>query len=220
MLTVACKYLKVPSMLTSLPQITSFGYNAKESLILGVPGGAVEIVALLLNGYVGHITGQRILASLGGLVAAIIGMLLIVALPLSNNVGRLIGYYLTQASPTPFVALLSLISSNVAGYTKKTTVAALYLIGYCAGNIIGESTEKKEIRGKRNMETTLTQLPGPQTFRPQDAPRYVPAEVTVIVCWGVCLFLLVGVWMWYRRENKKKILFTARSEYVRLENQE
>ncbi|CAG8889702.1 unnamed protein product [Penicillium egyptiacum] len=177
--------------------ITSFGYNEKESLILGVPGGAVEIVALLLNGYVGHITGQRVLASLGGLVAAIVGMLLIVALPLSNNVGRLIGYYLTQASPTPFVALLSLISSNVAGYTKKTTVAALYLIGYCAGNIIG-----------------------PQTFRPKDAPRYVPAEVTIIVCWGVCLFLLVGVWMWYRRENQKKIQFTARPEYVRLDNQE
>lgn len=131
-------------MLTSLSQITSFGYNAKESLILGVPGGAVEIVALLLNGYVGHITGQRILASLGGLVAAILGMLLIVALPLSNNVGRLIGYYLTQASPTPFVALLSLISSNVAGYTKKTTVAALYLIGYCVGNIIGEYSVQRK----------------------------------------------------------------------------
>jgi ACS family allantoate permease-like MFS transporter len=104
----------------------------------------VEIVALLLNGWVGHITGQRILASLGGLVASIVGMLLIVALPLSNDVGRLIGYYLTQASPTPFVALLSLISSNVAGYTKKTTVAALYLIGYCAGNIIGEWISEKQ----------------------------------------------------------------------------
>ena len=98
----------------------------------------MEVIALLLNGYIGHITNQRVLTSLGGLVASIVGMLLIVALPLGNNVGRLIGYYLTQASPTPFVALLSLISSNVAGYTKKTTVAALYLIGYCAGNIIGE----------------------------------------------------------------------------------
>lgn len=44
---------------------------------------------------------------------------------------------MTQAIPTAFVALLSMISSNVAGYTKKTTVAALYLIGYCVGNIIG-----------------------------------------------------------------------------------
>jgi ACS family allantoate permease-like MFS transporter len=73
-----------------------------------------------------------------GLCTAMLGMVLIVALPLSNNSGRLAGYYLTQASPTAFVALLSLISSNVAGYTKKTTVAAMYLIGYCVGNIIGE----------------------------------------------------------------------------------
>ena len=55
-------------------------------------------------------------------------MALIIGLPLSSDGGRLAGYYLTQASPTPFVALLSLISTNVAGYTKKTTVAALYLI--------------------------------------------------------------------------------------------
>lgn len=107
-------------------------------MILGVPGGAVEVIALLLNGYMGHKTNQRILCSLGGLVSALVGIILIVALPVSNDVGRLIGYYMTQASPTPFVALLSMISSNVAGYTKKTTVAALYLIGYCAGNIIGE----------------------------------------------------------------------------------
>jgi hypothetical protein len=72
-----------------------------------------------------------------GMFTAILGMLLIVALPLDNNKGRLAGYYLTQASPTAFVALLSLIASNVAGYTKKTTVAAMYLIGYCVGNIIG-----------------------------------------------------------------------------------
>ena len=118
-------------------QITSFGYTEEQSLLYGVPGGGVEVVALLINGYTSHKTQQRILCSLGGLVSSIVGMVLIVALPLHNNVGRLIGYYMTQASPTPFVALLSLVSSNVAGYTKKTTVAALYLIGYCAGNIIG-----------------------------------------------------------------------------------
>lgn len=106
-------------------------------MLLGVPGGAVEVVALILNGYIGHITNQRVLCSLGGLVAAFVGMVLIVALPVENNTGRLIGYYMTQAIPTAFVALLSMISSNVAGYTKKTTVAALYLIGYCVGNIIG-----------------------------------------------------------------------------------
>lgn len=96
------------------------------------------MIALMANGYIAYKTNQRILCSLGGLVSALVGMILIVALPRSNNVGRLIGYYMTQASPTAFVALLSMVSSNVAGYTKKTTVAAMYLIGYCVGNIIGE----------------------------------------------------------------------------------
>lgn len=117
--------------------IVSFGYTPEESLLYGTPGGAIEVVALILCGYLGDRHGNRLLISTSGLLLAILGMLLIVALPLSNHVGRLIGYYLTQASPTVFVALLSLIATNVAGYTKKTTVAAIYLISYCAGNIIG-----------------------------------------------------------------------------------
>lgn len=129
----------------NINQITSFGFTKQQSLLYGVPGGAVEVIALLLNGYIGDRLQQRLLCSIGGIVCAMVGMIIIVALPLSNNVGRLIGYYMTQASPTPFVALLSLISSNVAGYTKKTTVAALYLIGYCAGNIIGELNPSQPI---------------------------------------------------------------------------
>jgi ACS family allantoate permease-like MFS transporter len=117
--------------------IVSFGYTPEQSLLYGTPGGAVEVVALIVCGYLGDRFRNRILISCSGLIIAMLGMILIVALPLHNNGGRLAGYYLTQASPTPFVALLSLIASNVAGYTKKTTVAAIYLISYCVGNIIG-----------------------------------------------------------------------------------
>ena len=118
--------------------IVGFGYTPEQSLLYGTPGGAVEVVFLISCGWAGDKYGYRVLISMIGLCTAIIGMVLIVALPLTNNSGRLAGYYLTQASPTPFVALLSLLSSNVAGYTKKTTVAAMYLIGYCVGNIIGK----------------------------------------------------------------------------------
>ena len=132
-----------------------------------------------------------------GLVTALIGIILVVALPLSNPSGRLAGYYLTQASPTPFVAILSLIASNVAGYTKKTTIAALYLIGYCVGNIIG-----------------------PQTFRPNEAPRYVSGEITIIVCWGVCLCDLAFMYFWYKRCNRLKARDRMTEGYVKLEGQE
>lgn len=197
------------------PQISSFGFTAEESLILGVPGGAVEVIALLLNGYMCYKTNQRILCSLGGLVTAMVGMILIVALPEGNNVGRLIGYYMTQASPTAFVALLSMISSNVAGYTKKTTVAAMYLIGYCVGNIIGEPNQPQLILAHSNLACQ-----GPQTFRPKDAPHYVPAEITIIVCLGVAICIMCFILWWYRKENARKFELQSRPDYVRLENQE
>ncbi|KAI1840613.1 hypothetical protein JX266_013165 [Neoarthrinium moseri] len=158
--------------------IVSFGYTNTQSLLLGTPGGAVEVVALVVAGHLGDryknrlvshlyqeemfgfLTWDMQLISTSGLLIAALGMLLITCLPESHNAGRLVGYYLTQASPTPFVALLSLISTNVAGWTKKTTVAAMYLIGYCVGNIIG-----------------------PQVFQDKDKPRYRPAEITIIVCY-------------------------------------
>lgn len=91
----------------------------------------------MAGGYLGARYNNRLLVSIFGTVISIIGMLLIIAVPASHPTARLVGYYLTQASAMPFVALLGLIATNVAGYTKKTTVAALYLIAYCTGNIIG-----------------------------------------------------------------------------------
>jgi len=154
-------------------------------------------VTLIVCGYLGDRYKNRVLVGLSGMFLSILGMLLIVCLPLSNAKGRLAGYYLTQSSPTGFVALLSLLSSNVAGYTKKTTVAALYLMGYCAGNIIG-----------------------PQTFQPKDAPRYVPAEITIIVCWGVCILDMLFIYWYYRRMNKKNEEIRAAPGYRKLDKQE
>jgi ACS family allantoate permease-like MFS transporter len=166
-------------------------------LLYGTPGGAVEVVALIFCGWAGDRYGCRILMGMTGMVISIVGMLLIVCLPLSKSSGRLAGYYLTQASPTGFVALLSLIASNVAGYTKKTTVGALYLIAYCVGNIIG-----------------------PQTFRPKDKPRYVPAEITIIVCYALCVLDLGVIFWYYRRMNKKNGMVRTKPGYKKLDKQE
>ncbi|KIW59975.1 hypothetical protein PV05_00232 [Exophiala xenobiotica] len=101
------------------------------------------------------------------------------------------------ACSPPFTALLSLISTNVAGQTKKTTVAAIYLIAYCAGLIIG-----------------------PQTFRLQDAPHYVPAEITIICCWSACFLDMALIYWYYSRQNRNKAALRGQPGYARLENQE
>lgn len=93
--------------------IVSFGFTAEQSLLYGTPGGAVEVITLVVGGYLGDKLGSRLMVSSFGLVCGIVGMALIVGLPLENNNGRLGGYYLTQATAMSFVALLSMISTNV-----------------------------------------------------------------------------------------------------------
>ena len=68
---------------------------------------------------------------------------------------------------------------------------------YCVGNIIG-----------------------PHTFQSKDAPQYIPAEITIIVCEGVCVIIQVFVWWWYKRENAKKEKIRANPLYVPLANQQ
>lgn len=102
--------------------IVSFGYTSQQSLLYGIPGGAVVIIACLLNGWAGDRYHNRTLVACVPMTVALIGIILIIALPIagdSYNIGRLIGYYLTQAIPATGATVLSLISSNIAGYTKK-----------------------------------------------------------------------------------------------------
>lgn len=76
--------------------IVSFGYTPEQSLLYGTPGGAVEVVSLLVCGFLGDRLGSRLLVSMSGLVVAIVGVIMIVAIPLDKPAGRLAGYYLTQ----------------------------------------------------------------------------------------------------------------------------
>lgn len=79
--------------------IFGFGYTPEQSLLYGTPGGAVEIVFLIASGWDGDKYGYRVLISMISLATALLGMVLIVALPLSNNSGRLAGFYWRKQVP-------------------------------------------------------------------------------------------------------------------------
>ena len=99
--------------------IESFGFTEEQSLLYGTPAGGVEAVAILAWGYFSEKHGNRTLLAIGGVVTSLVGMVVIVALPTSNPVGRLIGYYMTLAYVAAFVAVVSLIASNIAGYVHN-----------------------------------------------------------------------------------------------------
>ena len=82
-------------------------------------------------------------------------------------------------SPSPVILILSIVSTNVAGYTKKTTVNALVLIAYCVGFLIG-----------------------PQTFR--DPPYYTKAKYSILGVYSASLLCILGLWWINWRENKRR----------------
>lgn len=72
-----------------------------------------------------------------GCLLSLVGMLLIYKLNHADAYGRLGGTYLAAvfASNTPMS--LSLIASNVGGFTKRSTVNAMLFVAYSTGNIVG-----------------------------------------------------------------------------------
>lgn len=84
----------------------------------------------------------------------ITGAAMLVGLPDRNQWARLVGLWLCFFQGLGFSMSLTMISSNIAGYTKKQLTAAILFTGYCVGNIIG-----------------------PQTFRDSEAPGYHSAYI-------------------------------------------
>ncbi|ONH68245.1 Allantoate permease [Cyberlindnera fabianii] len=157
-----------------------FGFSTYKSLLMGMVSGAVELVGCPLFGYFNRWIPHRLIIAIFTTVVVLLGACLLAFAHQDKN-ARLAGYFIQSVGPVGMISCLSLFSSNVAGHTKKITVNAIFLIGYCVGNVIG-----------------------PQTFRAEDAPGYAPAKITIVVCYAVSLLLQVWLYWSYSNENKKR----------------
>lgn len=103
-----------------------------------MPMGGAQIVFLLLAVAVStYIPHTRILMMMVNCAASMVGMILIWKLPDSNLAGRMVGISIGAVFGANIPLSLSLVSSNVAGFTKRSVVSALLFVAYCVGNIVG-----------------------------------------------------------------------------------
>ena len=158
---------------------SDFGYNLKESLYMNMPTGAVEFVGCILFAASTPIFKHRMLISMMAMTIALAASCML-AFASQKNV-RLAGYYLMYVYPVTTICALSCFASNTAGHTKKITTNAVFLIGYCVGNIIG-----------------------PQTFISAQAPSYTGGKISFVVCDCATLVIIGATYFNYWRLNKKK----------------
>ncbi|KAK7746007.1 hypothetical protein SLS53_002729 [Cytospora paraplurivora] len=162
--------------------IDSFGFGTLGSQYLQIPGGAVQFLSLIIGGWVCTKWPQtRCITMTVANSICIIGAGLLVGLPDSNNWGRLVALWLCFFQGLSFSMALTMVSSNIAGYTKKQLTSAILFTGYCVGNIIG-----------------------PQTFIESEAPGYHSAYVAMLVGYCVKLACVVILYIYMWRVNKAR----------------
>jgi hypothetical protein len=182
--------------------IKQFGYTSEETALLSIPSGAVSMVSILVATWAAGRYNQRglsiILLLIPGefslfrsnsslpiriltIITGIIGGALMAFLPSTDKAGKLIGNYLTNCIGASLPLLYSWVSANFAGHTKKVTMNAILLMSFCLGNIIG-----------------------PLTFRKGDAPNYIPAKISIMVCCGVAMVLAGILRVYYGWENQRR----------------
>ncbi|PSN59379.1 MFS transporter [Corynespora cassiicola Philippines] len=158
--------------------VKGMGYTSKESLLLVTPLGAYEIVVLVGLTWIAMKKEQRLYACIAGHIPAIIGAILMAT---TNKTPALIGYYLSGGIPIGWTTILGLQASNVAGSTKKVTVSVIGTIAYTIGNIIS-----------------------PQTFQARDAPRYLPAKISIVILYFlITVDLFIMRWVFVRRNKER-----------------
>jgi ACS family allantoate permease-like MFS transporter len=172
--------------------LTGLGFTNERSLLMNMPGGAIEFIVLPVCGFIARRVGHFMIV--GIITACLFQVLPCCLLAWGNDKAQLAGYMMNNASPVSFVCMLSSIGSNTAGHTKKVLTNAVYLIGYCVGNLIG-----------------------PLTFMEKEAPRYTSAKLSMAICSIImtaiqCVMLYVN-WAENRRRDKK-------NEKLEMENSE
>ncbi|KAF9892243.1 hypothetical protein FE257_002020 [Aspergillus nanangensis] len=162
--------------------INGFGFSQLRSLLMQMPLGAAQIVFLIGTATVATLIPRtRILMMILNTLASMIGLILVWKLDDDNRTGRLVGLSLATVFACNIPLSLSIISSNVAGFTKRSVTSAMLFVAYCVGNIVG-----------------------PQFFYESEAPRYPTGMKVAISGLALAAFFLACLLFYYVYENRRR----------------
>ncbi|KAJ6142194.1 hypothetical protein N7497_011293 [Penicillium chrysogenum] len=168
--------------------INGFGYDKFQTILMGLPASAFQLATVLLSAVLSStIRKSRLINLVFIFLMAMAGILMVKLLPSADKLSRLAGFWLVMAVSPAFPLMLSLAASNIAGFTKKSTVMAMIFLGYCAGN-----------------------LAGPQFFISEEAPSYHTAYTTILACYAITIGLVIVfrfylVWENARRDKEQGV---------------
>ncbi|KAH7374625.1 allantoate permease [Plectosphaerella cucumerina] len=167
--------------------IRGLGFSKLQTTLIQMPSGGVQLIFCVFACFcASHFPNARIptmLVCLGPFLAGTLGLWLI---DQSIPYGRLACLWISFTYTAAWTLAMSVATANTAGHTKKVTTNAVLLIGYCVGNTIG-----------------------PFFFIAKQEPRYTLGMGMILVCVGIQIGCLVGLWFLLYTRNRSR-----RAEHV------
>ncbi|KAF4947677.1 hypothetical protein FGADI_10248 [Fusarium gaditjirri] len=121
--------------------VKDFGYSMFQTQLLSMSVGAFLLFFVVVTVVISMAFKNSRCLSIALLnIISLAGVLMVKLLPESNKTGRLGGLWLIGGHASTFPTILSLVSSNITGHTKKATVNGMLFVGFCVGYIIGPLT--------------------------------------------------------------------------------
>lgn len=114
--------------------IKDLGFTGLTTTLLTMPSGAVELVAMIIAGALTlTVQNYRSVIMFAITLPTFAGCIILTVTPQSAKWTRATACWLLLCGPAAYTILLSMISSNIAGYSKKVTTTTIVFIMYCAG---------------------------------------------------------------------------------------
>lgn len=126
-----------------------------------------------------YIPNSRTWFMFASMVISVVGSVMVRQIDDSHKIARLNGIGLLVAFSASFPMVMAMTSSNVGGFTKKTTVSAMVFMAYCVGNIIG-----------------------PYMFFESEAPSYPSGFLAMIICFALSALACLALRFHLVRQNK------------------
>ncbi|KKA29895.1 hypothetical protein TD95_001495 [Thielaviopsis punctulata] len=160
--------------------IEGFGYSTLKTMLLNMVQSAYQLVFVVIC-VVGstYLPNSRTWFMAGCMAISVVGSVVVRQVDPANKVARLNGLGLLVAFSGPFPLVMAMMSSNIGGFTKKTTVSAMVFMAYCVGNIIG-----------------------PYLFFAREAPAYPSGFLSMIICFCISCLACLALRFHLVRQNK------------------
>ncbi|KAG0159683.1 hypothetical protein PDIDSM_7206 [Penicillium digitatum] len=164
--------------------VSSFDFTVLQTQLLAMVLGFYIIVVLLSSAWLVNKFKQNTIVMFCFIIPSFVGTIVLITVEnttLPTKVGLLISYYITLSFWSAQTLTLSMVSRNIAGQTKKSTVVAATFVSWAAGNAIG-----------------------PQVFLDRDSPRYHIAWSVHLACYACMAFAVIYLRFHLKRENARK----------------